>query len=169
MFSLTSLCQGDWSSVYAPGAEILSHMREIVEKYQLESHIKLGHELMHAWWDEGSGKWRLRLERVATSAGDHFEEVEDEADFLFMAVGTLSRWRWPDIKGLHDFKGTLLHSANWNLGGETWEEDVKDWGDKNVAVIGLVSARPWNFRSTHAQLVRRDPRHCKSFQLYNRK
>ena len=56
-----------------------------------------------------------------------------------MGVETLSRWRWPDIEGLHDFKGTLVHSANWNLGGATWEEDAKDWGDKNVAVIGLVS------------------------------
>ena len=115
-------------------------MREIVEKYKLAPYVKLSHELVQAQWDEGSGKWRLRLKRpLPSGSDDQYEEIEDEADFLFMGVGTLSRWRWPDVEGLHDFKGTLVHSANWNLGGATWEEDAKDWGDKNVAVIGLVS------------------------------
>lgn len=68
-----------------------------------------------------------------------FEVLEDDADFLFMGVGILSRWKWPDIAGLHDFKGVLVHSANWDLGGASWEDDVKDWGSKDVAVVGLVS------------------------------
>lgn len=59
---------------------------------------------------------------------------------VFNGIGLLSRWHWPDIAGLHDFKGTLVHSADWNLDGATWEEDVKQWGDKKVAVIGLVSS-----------------------------
>ncbi|PSR73745.1 hypothetical protein PHLCEN_2v10435 [Hermanssonia centrifuga] len=54
-------------------------------------------------------------------------------------MGILSRWSWPDIDGLKNFKGTLVHSANWDLGGATWEDDAKDWQDKNVAVIGLGS------------------------------
>jgi hypothetical protein len=24
-----------------------------------------------------------------------------------------SKWRWPGIPGLHDFRGTLAHSASW--------------------------------------------------------
>jgi cation diffusion facilitator CzcD-associated flavoprotein CzcO len=24
-----------------------------------------------------------------------------------------SKWKWPAIPGLHDFKGKLVHSANW--------------------------------------------------------
>lgn len=24
-----------------------------------------------------------------------------------------SNWTWPDIPGLHDFNGPLIHSANW--------------------------------------------------------
>ena len=39
-----------------------------------------------------------------------------------------SNWKWPDIEGLHDFKGTLLHTAKW-------DESVKLEG-KSVAVIG---------------------------------
>lgn len=40
--------------------------------------------------------------------------VRDSADILVSAVGFLSKWRWPEIPGLHDFKGTLCHSAAWD-------------------------------------------------------
>lgn len=39
-----------------------------------------------------------------------------------------SNWKWPDIQGLHDFKGTLAHTAHWD------ESIVLQ--DKKVAVIG---------------------------------
>lgn len=26
---------------------------------------------------------------------------------------SLSKWKWPEIPGLFDFKGKLLHSAKW--------------------------------------------------------
>ena len=127
----------DWSSLYSPGAEILESLDAIVDKYNLQPYIKLSHEMVHARYDEATGKWHVRIKR---SSGDgKVEEIEDDADFLFLGVGILNRWNWPDIDGLKDFKGTLVHSANWNLGGATWQEDVRDWGDKNVAVIGLAS------------------------------
>lgn len=40
--------------------------------------------------------------------------VDDSVDVLVSAVGFLSKWKWPDIPGLHDFKGTLCHSAAWD-------------------------------------------------------
>ncbi|KAJ3530966.1 hypothetical protein NM688_g7640 [Phlebia brevispora] len=132
--------KSDWSAVYSPGSEILEHMEQIVAKYKLEPYIKLRHELTHARYDEATAKWHVHLKRSSSTAEGQFEEFEDEADFLFMGVGILSRWDWPDIKGLHEFKGTLVHSADWNLGGATWEDDVKDWGEKSVAVIGLGSS-----------------------------
>lgn len=40
--------------------------------------------------------------------------VEDEADVLITGTGLLNEWKWPNIPGLHNFKGELLHTANWN-------------------------------------------------------
>lgn len=40
--------------------------------------------------------------------------IEDSAEIFVSAVGFLSKWRWPDIPGLHDFEGTLCHSAAWD-------------------------------------------------------
>lgn len=89
-------------------------------------------------WDESSGQWIVRIRRPSANDPSTLEEFEQRADVVLNGTGGLSRWQWPNIEGLHDFKGPLVHSAGWNFGGKTWEEDVKDWGDKNVAVIGLV-------------------------------
>lgn len=38
----------------------------------------------------------------------------DDCDILVQATGALNNWKWPNIPGLHDFKGKLLHSATWD-------------------------------------------------------
>ena len=64
-------------------------------------------------------------------------EVEETADILINASGPLNQWKWPEISGLHDYQGRLLHSANWdrevNLDGKTvavigngWENLIKN-------------------------------------------
>lgn len=127
--------------MYAPGSEILAYMQDVVKEYKLEPYIKLRHELTGARYDESTGKWTIRLKCPSESSPADFEEMDDWADFVFNGIGVLNRWKWPDITGLKDFKGTMVHSANWDLGGTSWEDDVKDWGDKKVGVIGLVSFR----------------------------
>ena len=117
-------------------------------------YIHLQHEMVSAVYDEPSGKWRVRFKRPSdnpssspTGSQTTFDEFEDTADLLFTGVGGLSRWNWPDIDGLKSFKGTLVHSAQWDVGNGKagtaggwggWEDDVKDWGKKRVAVIGAV-------------------------------
>lgn len=106
-------------------------------------YIQLRTELIHARYDEATGKWHLRLKRpVANSSPDaevQYEEFEDTADFVVSGVGALSRWSWPDLEGLWDFKGKVLHSAGWEVGdNEAWQDKVKDWKDKKIGVIGVV-------------------------------
>lgn len=142
-----------WSAFYAPGSEILAYLQNVVSTYQLEPYIKLQHEMVGAKWDEASGKWRVDIRRPKAGDGASETEVfEDTADFLFTGLGSLSRWNWPDIEGLKAFKGLVIHSAQWEVTGkgetataspkirQNWEEDVKDWGDKRVAVIGVGSS-----------------------------
>lgn len=43
-----------------------------------------------------------------------------------------SNWKWPNIPGLHSFKGELLHSAAWNKN--------TNWKGKTVAVLGCGSS-----------------------------
>lgn len=144
--------QTDWSKFFAPGPEILEYLEGVVEKYQLMPHIKLQHRVTRAKYNEANGKWHLTILRPRKVKPDAFtwdwttdcEEFEDTADVLFTGVGGLSRWSWPDIEGIENFNGSLIHSAQWVTGeGEMqhgWEDTVKSWGDKRVGIIGVVRA-----------------------------
>ena len=138
---LISRLKPNWSAFYAPGPEILEYLKNTTEKYKLRPYIKLRHELKAARYDEETGKWHLTIKRPAEKDGE-FEEFEDVADLFFTGVGVLSRLRWPSIDGLQNFKGIKVHTGDWNLGGKTWQDDVKDWGDKKIGVIGLVGDAP---------------------------
>ena len=119
----------------------------------MRPYIKLHHRVTRAQYDEPTGKWHLTIRRPKSKAGltgtywdwkIDFEEFEDTADVLFGGLGGLSRWSWPDIEGLENFKGKVVHSAQWETGkggadGPEWAESVRDWGDKRVGVIGVVS------------------------------
>ncbi|KAF8899237.1 flavin-binding monooxygenase [Infundibulicybe gibba] len=141
----------DWSGFYSPGPEILGYLEGVVDKYKLRPYIKLQHRVMRAEYSEPEGKWHLTIRKRRVPPTDKnekwdwdtdFEEFEDVVDVVFAGLGCLSRWSWPDIKGLETFKGKLIHSADWDTGegaGGGWEDTVKSWGDKNVAVVGVGS------------------------------
>lgn len=108
----------------------------MAEKYKIAPYIKLKHEVVHAQYNEVQGKWYLKIRRPSDGQSS-YEEFEDTSDFVFCGAGGLSRWSWPEIEGLKDFKGKLMHSADWDT--DDWREGVKDWKDKTVGVIGVVS------------------------------
>jgi cation diffusion facilitator CzcD-associated flavoprotein CzcO len=124
-----------------------------VEKFKLRPYIKTHHRVTRAEYNEDTGKWHLTVRRPKNEANltgtywdwkTDFEEFEDTADVLFGGMGGLSRWSWPDIEGLENFKGKVVHSAQWETGeagtsGPEWAESVKDWGDKRVGIVGVVS------------------------------
>lgn len=55
----------------------------------------------------------------------------DWAHVFINGTGLLNTWKWPEIKGLFDFKGDLMHSAKWN-------HDV-DVTNKRIGLIGTGS------------------------------
>ncbi len=54
--------------------------------------------------------------------------IHDQCDILINASGILNNWRWPAIPGLKNYKGKLLHSANW--------DPETDLTGLNVGLIG---------------------------------
>ncbi|KAF7897204.1 hypothetical protein EAF00_005432 [Botryotinia globosa] len=112
-----------WSSLFAPGGEIQGYLQDVCSKYDLKDRIRLSHKIIHAQWDEGSAEWVLKIENEITGV-----IFEDRCHFLLNSGGMFNNWKWPDIKGLHSFRGDLVHSAKW-------QKDV-DLKGKRVAVIG---------------------------------
>ncbi|KAJ9361394.1 hypothetical protein C8Q69DRAFT_401042 [Paecilomyces variotii] len=116
----------DYSSFYAAGPEIWEYIKRTTTKYHLDEHVQFNSKVISTVWDEGAGSWKIKVQRQDGTI------IEDSADVLVNASGILNKWRWPDIKGLHSFRGKLLHSASW--------DSSLDWTGKRVAIIGNGSS-----------------------------
>lgn len=90
-------------------------------KYDLEKYVKLNTKVESATWDEDSGQWKLKL--VGPDG-----PFEDACDILYNGSGVLNSWKYPKIPGINDFKGKLMHSAQW--------DNTYDLTGKTVAVVG---------------------------------
>ncbi|KAI1611349.1 hypothetical protein EDD37DRAFT_565524 [Exophiala viscosa] len=124
-----------WSKFYAGSPEILEYWRRIADKYDVRKFMKFNHKCIEARWNEETSKWHVKFRK-----GDSDEVVEDVGDVFMTAVGALNEWRWPDIKGLHDFKGRLLHSADWDSSYDATAGPIVLQAGKSIAVIGAGSS-----------------------------
>lgn len=112
-----------WSSVYASSVEIYEYFKSFSAKYNLDKYCKFNHEVSGAKWNAESAKWE-----VAIKNGVDGTIIHDSCDILINAGGLLNNWKWPDIEGLHDYKGKLLHTAHW--------DQSVDLNGKHVGLIG---------------------------------
>ena len=109
----------DWTGLFAPGAEIQRYLREVVDRHDLNHHLRLNTEV-------GSASFDGSIWQITTSDG-----AELVADFLIAATGVLHHPFTPDIPGLDTFDGDVIHTARWDDGVVT--------DGRRIAVIGTGS------------------------------
>jgi cation diffusion facilitator CzcD-associated flavoprotein CzcO len=107
----------NWSRAFSPQPEIWDYIRRCSTKYGVDPHIRYGHEVLSAGWDDEAQLWR-----IATSQGDL------TADVVVSGMGALHAPSVPDLPGMESFEGTSFHSAHW--------DHDHDLTGKRVAVIG---------------------------------
>ncbi|KAI2780749.1 FAD/NAD(P)-binding domain-containing protein [Daldinia loculata] len=117
----------EWSNFFAPAEEIEQYLDRICEEESMSDVIKTQHKVVGAWWNEDRGLWDLSVVDLETG-----QEFRDNANFLINASGILNNWRWPDIPGINNFEGNLIHTASW-------PKDF-DYTNKTVALIGNGSS-----------------------------
>jgi cation diffusion facilitator CzcD-associated flavoprotein CzcO len=117
LYSLSFVPNTQWSRVYPTQPELLAYLREVADRFGLRPHIRFGHELRAADWDDARQCWRL------TTSGGVLR-----ARRLVAGNGGLSEPKAPALPGLERFGGVQFHSATWN-------HDYALAG-KRVAVIG---------------------------------
>jgi cation diffusion facilitator CzcD-associated flavoprotein CzcO len=100
----------EWSHFYASGKEILQYWKKVAKKYGCMKYIKLKHKVVEACWSDERAKWDLKVQNEDGSV------FSDSCSVLISSSGSLNNWKWPDIPGLHDFQGKLLHTAAWDEG-----------------------------------------------------
>ncbi|KAK5045518.1 hypothetical protein LTR84_009136 [Exophiala bonariae] len=116
-----------WTHFYSFAPEIWQYMRDIVDRFGLRKYMKLKHEVIGAYWRQEEAHWEVHVKDLLNNT-----TIIDYADIFINGSGLLNDWKWPEIKGLHDFKGQLCHTA-------TWRDDIQYKG-KRVAVIGTGSS-----------------------------
>jgi cation diffusion facilitator CzcD-associated flavoprotein CzcO len=106
-----------WSRSFSTQPEIWAYLRACARRFGIQPHLRLGHELRRASWDDELQQWR-----VETSGGTW------TAAFLVTATGPLSEPRIPALPGLDGFEGAVFHTARW--------EHDHDLTGRQVAVVG---------------------------------
>ncbi|MGA2303319.1 MAG: NAD(P)/FAD-dependent oxidoreductase [Acidimicrobiales bacterium] len=96
-----------WTEYFCQQPELRGYFEGVLAKYQLARHCRFDTEVVEARWDEGRGRWAVR---VRTSEGA--EETLD-ARFVISAVGSLNLPKMPAIPGMDSFEGPSFHSARW--------------------------------------------------------
>jgi 4-hydroxyacetophenone monooxygenase len=96
-----------WSEYFCQQPELRDYFAAVLDKYDLRQHCRFGTEVMGATWDDGTGRWRVRVR-----SPDHSVENLD-ARFVISAVGSLNLPRFPDFDGAASVRGASFHAARW--------------------------------------------------------
>ncbi len=111
-----------WEHWFARGGELKKYAEHVADKYDLRRHMRFGVSVQGARWDEDDKHW------VVSSTSSTGETATHTTRFLMTATGFLSQPRLPDIEGVHDFEGEVIHTAKW--------DDSADLTGKRVGIIG---------------------------------
>lgn len=106
-----------WTRKFAGQEEIRSYLESVVEIFGLEPVVRLGTEVIRAYWNADDDAWH-----IDTSTGEII------ADNLISACGGLTEPLVPDIPGIDGFAGHAMHTARW--------DHSVDLAGKRVAVVG---------------------------------
>ncbi|KQS66371.1 NAD(P)/FAD-dependent oxidoreductase [Modestobacter sp. Leaf380] len=117
LYSFSFAPNPDWPRTYSEQPEILAYLQGVAARYDVLRHHVFGADVTGAQWDAEARRWR-----VQTSTG------EVSARVLVSAAGALADPSYPDIPGIEDFAGTVMHSARWDA--------AHDLTGERVAVIG---------------------------------
>lgn len=111
-----------WEHHYATQPEILSYLRDVMDRHDIGAHVRFDTEVTDARWDDASATWVVRVR----TRGGTVDTLTSRA--LICAVGQFGNPVTPDIKGANDFGGPSCHTADW--------DDSVDVSGRRVAVIG---------------------------------
>src|SRR6476646_2480145 len=108
----------NWSRLYSTGAEIKQYADDVADKFDVRRHMRFDTVVEGARWDEDAKVWRVTVADGETLS----------ARYLITATGFLSQPKVPDIPGVTDFAGKVIHTTAW--------DDEYPLEGRRVAVIG---------------------------------
>ncbi|MBU6393058.1 MAG: NAD(P)/FAD-dependent oxidoreductase [Sphingomonadales bacterium] len=136
----------DWNHYHPQGADMQRYLLEVADKYDLRRSMRFNTKVETLVYDERTGLWTVTV----TKADGTREDLVVNA--VINGHGPVNRFKFPDIPGLKDFAGPVIHTAAWPEG--------LDLTGKRVAVIGTGASS--------AQLVGAIAPQVKELTVYQR-
>jgi cation diffusion facilitator CzcD-associated flavoprotein CzcO len=121
LYSFSFAPNKSWSRTFARQPEILAYLESVVHDFDLRRHLMLGTTVRAVRWNENTWQWDCQLERAG-------QNETLSADVVVCAAGLFGSLKLPDIAGMGDFGGILMHTAQW--------DHRFDLTGKKVAVVG---------------------------------
>lgn len=111
-----------WDEYFARGPEVRAYLTHIANKFGVMDHVKHGHDLIEARFNDDTKLWRVtfRLTDGSTESRD--------VNAIVSAAGLFANPSFPNFPGIENFGGLVIHPTQWPEG--------IDLSDKRVAVIG---------------------------------
>ena len=110
-----------WEEFYSKRDAILEYLKKCVKKYNLSDHIKLNTTVESTVFDEDTKSWN-------TSVICNNNKSILNSNIVISAVGQLNKPSVPDINGIDEFNGPIIHTGAW--------DSSFNYKDKNIALIG---------------------------------
>ena len=111
----------DFDTRYVTQPQILRYLEHVADRWNLRPDISFNTGITAAHFNEDENRWH-----VQTDTGEHHV-----AKYLVTALGLLSATNLPDIPGIDNFGGDLVHTGAW--------PDDHELAGKRVGVIGTGS------------------------------
>lgn len=110
-----------WTEHFARGHEVRDYIEQAAVSYGVHDRIRFEHDVTAITYDEVAKRWNLDI----THDGD-VEKVS--VRFVVSGTGLFATPRMPDLPGVEDFTGDVVHTTEWPEGYSL--------EGKSVAVIG---------------------------------
>ncbi len=115
LYSFSFAPNPEWTRAFARQPEILTYLRDVAARHDLEQVTRFGTEMTDSRWD--GERWH-----IDTTTGPL------TARFLVAAAGPWNEPLLPELPGLDTFPGPVFHSSRW-------DHDA-DLAGRRVAVVG---------------------------------
>ncbi len=152
LYSLSFVPNPDWTHSFSPQAEIWDYLRKCAREYDVLPHIRFGHNVKEAVWEQNLQRWRIQ-----TSKDTYL------APLLISAAGSFSEPKLPELPGRETFKGKVFHSSRWDHRFEIKQSRVAVIGTGASAIQFVPAIQPHVkklhvFQRTAPWIVRRHDR-----------
>ncbi|ERP91824.1 4-hydroxyacetophenone monooxygenase [Alcanivorax sp. P2S70] len=104
MYSFSFEANPDWSHRYSGQQEIHDYIQGVTDKHNIRQFTRFNAEVTGAHFDDQAALWTLNLADGSQLICQHW----------VLASGPLHVPSFPNFKGMENFKGKIIHSAQWD-------------------------------------------------------